>query len=137
MNFSSFSSRGPLILLDWGCLCSADMVVGLWGHSRWALGCRVGFGDGRSTYAGGVCVRGDWFPPVKSVADSFWCSPIICRIFDWWGLVSVCVCDFSVGGVAVLWLAWALWGGLGCLLGSLWLVLCGRLLPSMLTGTDG
>ena len=34
-----------------------------------------------------------------------------------------------MGGVAVPWLAWALWGDLGCLLGSLCLVLCGRLLP--------
>ena len=25
-------------------------------------------------------------------------------------LVSVCVCAFGVGGVAVPWLAWALWG---------------------------
>ena len=26
---------------------------------------------GRTACAGGVCVRGDWFPPVKSVADKF------------------------------------------------------------------
>ena len=41
---------------------------------------------------------------------SFWCSPDVCWAFDWWGLVSECLCAFGVGGVAVLWLAWALWG---------------------------
>ena len=45
----------------------------------------------------------------------------------------MCVCAFGVGR------GWSgLSGGdLGCLLGSLCLVLCGRLLPSMLAGTDG
>ena len=34
-------------------------------------------------------MRGDWSPPVKSVSDKFWCSPIVCWAFGWWGLVSV------------------------------------------------
>ena len=63
---------------------------------------------------------------------SFWCSPTVCQAFGRWGLVSVCICAFGVGGVPGL-----SGGGLGCLLGSLCLVLCGRLLPSMLAGTDG
>ena len=25
---------------------------------------------------------------------SFWCSPIVCPAFGWWGLVSVCICAF-------------------------------------------
>ena len=28
---------------------------------------------------------------------SFWCSPIVCQAFGWWGLVSVCVCAYQCG----------------------------------------
>ena len=58
-----------------------------------------------------VCV-GIGFRHSRVWRISFWCSPIGCRAFGWWGLVSV-QCAFAllgVGGVAVLWLAWALWG---------------------------
>ena len=49
------------------------------GQIRWYLrgirsghwGGRVGFGGGCTACAGDVCVRGDWFLPVKSVADKF------------------------------------------------------------------
>ena len=33
------------------------------------------------------CVCWDWFPPVKILADKFWCSPIVCQAFGWWRLV--------------------------------------------------
>ena len=75
-------------------------------------------------------VRGDWFPPVKSVADNHCLSSFL--------LVGI---GFSALSVWVVWLfrGWPglSGGGLGCLLCSLCLVLCGRLLPSMLAGTDG
>ena len=72
---------------------------------------------------------------LKKLRLQFWlCSPIVCRAFDWWGLVSVCVCAFGVGGVAVLWLAWALWVDLGCLLGSLVLCCAGGFCPAYWRG---
>ena len=71
------------------------------------------------------------------VLGSLWCSPIVCQAFGSWGLVTVCGCAFGVGSVAVLGWPGFFGGDLGCLLGSLCLVLCGRLLPSMLAGTDG
>ena len=55
-----------------------------------------------------VCVAIDFHQP-RVWQISFWCSPIVCRALGWWGLVSVCVCAFGVGGVAVPRLAWALW----------------------------
>ena len=60
---------------------------------------------------------------------SFWCSPIVCRAFGWWGLVSVRICAFWCGwcGCSMVGL-----GSLGFLLGFLCLVLCGRL-----AGTGG
>ena len=73
-------------------------------------GGRVGFGGGRTTCAGGVCVLGTDFHQSRVWQISFWCSPIVCRAFGWWGLVSVCISAFGVGGLAVPWLAWALWG---------------------------
>ena len=95
-------------------------------------------GTGVAGLALGVLVcMGIGFHQSRVWQISFWCSPIVCLAFGWWGLVSMCVCAFGVGGVAVPWLAWALWGDLGCLLGSLCLVLCVRLLPSMLAGADG
>ena len=42
---------------------------------------RGGHWGGCTACDGGVCVRGDWSPSVKSVADKFCCSPIVCRAF--------------------------------------------------------
>ena len=90
-------------------------------------GGQVGSGGGCTACVGGVCVRGDWFPPVMSVAGKFLvfthCFVGLLAGVDWFQ------CAFAW---VVLWLAWALWGDLGCLLGSLCLVLSG-----MLAGTDG
>ena len=100
-----------------GCLYRADMVIPLG-----AFGVSTGVGTRVARLALGVAA-----PPVLRVfvcvgigfhqsrvwRISFWCSPIVCRAFGWWRLVSVCVCAFGVGdvgGVAVPWLAWALWG---------------------------
>ena len=55
-----------------------------------------------------VCV-GIGFRQSRVWLISFWFSPIVCQAFAWWGLVSVSVCAFGVGDVAVPWLAWALW----------------------------
>ena len=70
-----------------------------------------------------VCVR-IGFRQSRVWQISVWCLPIVCRNFGWWGLVSVCICAF--------WCGWCVCsvvglGFLGCLLGSLCLVLCGRL----------
>ena len=35
------------------------------------LGIQGGHWGGYTACVGGVCMRGDWFPPVKSVADKF------------------------------------------------------------------
>ena len=51
-------------------------------------------------------MRGDWFPPVKSLADKF--STIVVRLLaggDWF---QCALALFGAGGVAVPWLAWAL-----------------------------
>ena len=85
-----------------------------------------------------VCGGGDWFPPVMSVADKFLvfthCFVGLLAGGDWFQ------CAFALS----VWVVWLFcgWpelsgGNLGCFLGSLCLVLCGRLLPSMLAGTDG
>ena len=89
-----------------------------------------------------VCVGGggggDWFPPVMSVADKFLvfthCFVGLLAGEDWFQ------CAFALS----VWVVWLFcgWpelsgGNLGCFLGSLCFVLCGRLLPSMLAGTDG
>ena len=114
-------------VLGWGWL-----VQGKYGDAFGAIrgGHWRGFGGGCTACAGGVCVRGDWFPPVKSVADKSWCSPIVCRTFSWRGLVSLGMCAFRCG-----WCGWCGWcgcsvvglGSLGCPLGSLCFMLCGRL----------
>ena len=45
---------------------------------------------------------------------SFWCSPIVCQAFGWWGLDSACACTFQFGwcGCSVVGL-----GSLGVTLG--------------------
>ena len=62
---------------------------------------------------------------------SFWCSPIVCRAFGWWGLVAVCICAFWCGWCSCSVVAL---GSLGCLLGLLCLVLCLRLCSACLRG---
>ena len=74
------------------------------------LGGWVRFETAALPLLGGVCVRGDWFPPVKILADKFLVSSIVCRAFGWWRLVSACAAFHCVGGVAVPGLTWALWG---------------------------
>ena len=61
----------------------------------------------------------------------FWCSPIVCRAFGWWGLISVHICAFWCGwfGCSMVGL-----GSLGFLLGLLCLVLFGRLCSACLRG---
>ena len=59
---------------------------------------------------GGVCVCGDWFPPVKSLADKFlvFTHCLFVGLLageDWFQRV---LAFFGVGGVAVPGLAWAL-----------------------------
>ena len=63
---------------------------------------------------------------------SFWCSPIVCQAFGWWGLDSVRICAFWCGwrGCSMVGL-----GSLGFLLGFLCVVW--EALFSMLAGTDG
>ena len=100
----------PADVLGWGCLYRADAVVPLGafgvdiGVARLALGVAALPVLG----GGGVCVHGDWFLPVKSLADMF--HPLFVGLFassEWFQQMLVL---FSVGGVAVPWLAWALWG---------------------------
>ena len=55
---------------------------------------------------GGVCVRGDWFPWSRVWQISL----VFTHCFWLAGLVLVCACIFSEGGVAIPWLAWAFWG---------------------------
>ena len=76
----------------------------------------------------GVCVRGDWFPLVKSLADKF--LVFIHCLSGFW-LVGI---GFSVRLRFLVWVVWLSrgWpglpgGDLGCHLSSLCLVLCGRL----------
>ena len=53
---------------------------------------------------GGVCVRGDWSPPVKSVADKFL---VFTHCLSGFWLVGI---GFSAHLRFLVWLAWALWG---------------------------
>ena len=93
-------------VLGWGCVYRADMVIllGAFGMGtgvaglawRW-LHCLCWGGGG-----GGVCVRGDWLPPVKRLADKFAdVHPLFVRLLaggDWF---QCALALFSVGGVAV------------------------------------
>ena len=131
---SCMSTHSGLLagVLDWG----SDMLTPLGAF---------GVGTGVAGLALGVAT-----PPVLGVFECvgigfrqsrvwqiiFWCSPIACRADggDW----------FQRAFALLVWVVWmfrglpGLHGGdLGCLLSSLCLVLCGRLLPIMLVGTDG
>ena len=58
----------------------------------------------------GAFVRGDWFPPVKSLAHKSGVHPLFVRLLaggDWF---QCALALFGVGGMAVPWLAWTLWG---------------------------
>ena len=99
-------------VLGWGCLYRADMVIPL---GAFAVGTGVvwlALGVAALPVLGVFGCVEIGFRRSRVWQISFWCSPIVCRAFGWWGLVSVCVCAFGVGGVAVLWLAWAIWGWL-------------------------
>ena len=95
-------------MLDWGCLDRADMVVpfGAFGVGTGVAG--VALGVAVLPVLGVFVCMGIGFHQSRVWQISLWCSPIVCQAFDWWILVSVCVCTFGVGGVAVLWFAWAL-----------------------------
>ena len=87
--------------------------------------------------AGSVWVRGDWFPPVKSVADKFLVFTHCLSGFWLMGIGFSVRLRFRCGwcGCSVVGL-----GSLGVTLGVFLahcLVLCGRLLLSVLAGTDG
>ena len=91
-------------VLGWGCLYRVDSVtplgirVGHWGG-------RVGFRSGCTACAGGVCVRRDWFPPVKSLADKFLVfTPLFIRLLGAEDCFFLLRLRFSVW-VAVPWLA--------------------------------
>ena len=75
-----------------------DTFGGIRGGHR---GGQVGFGGGCTACAGGVCVSGDWFPPVMGVADKFLVfTHCFVRLFadgDWFQ------CAFALS-VWVLWL---------------------------------
>ena len=58
-------------VLGWGCSYRAEMVIPLGAFGIRFGGGRVGFEGGCTACVGGVCVRGDWFQPVKSLADTF------------------------------------------------------------------
>ena len=115
-------------VLGWGCLYRADMVILL---GAFGVGTRVAglaLGGGCTACAGGVCVRGDWFPPVKSLADMFL---VFTHCLSGFWLVGI---GFSMRLRFAVWVVWLFrgWpglsgGDLGCLLGSLCLVLCWRL----------
>ena len=100
-------------VLGWGCLYRAD--TGPFG---------VNTGVAALPVLGVFVCVGIGFCQSRVWQIRFWCSPIVCRAFGWWGLVSVRICAFRCGwcGCSVVGL-----GSLGCRLGSLCLVLCGRL----------
>ena len=104
----------------------------------------VALGGGCTACDGGVCVRGDWSPPVKNVADKFL---VFTHCLSGFWLVGI---GFSAHLRFLVWVVWVVWlfcgwpGLSGCLLGLLCLVLCLRLCSACLrglmddeTGTDG
>ena len=95
-------------VLGWGCLYRADrgIPLGAFGVGTGVAG--LALGVAALPVLGGVFVRGDWFPPVKGLADKFL---VFTHCLSGFSLVGI---GFSVrlrmGGVAAPWLAWALWG---------------------------
>ena len=119
-------------VLSWGggggCLYRADTVIplGAFGLGTGVVG--LALGVAALPVLGGVCVRGDWFLQVMSLTDKF--LEFTHSLSGIW-LVGI---GFSVRLRFSVWVVWlfrgwpGLYGGdLGCLLGSLCLVLRGRL----------
>ena len=104
-------------VLDWGCLYRADMVIPLraFGVGTGVAGLALGW---LHYLCWGVCVRGDWFPPVKSVADKFLVFTHCLSGFWLVGIGFSVRLRFGCGwcGCSVVGLC-SLGGDLGCLLG--------------------
>ena len=83
---------------------------------------------------GGVCVRGDWSPPVKSVTDKFL---VFTHCLSGFWLVGIGFCAHLRFLVWVMWLFYG-WSGLSGV-SSWFTVSCvvWEALLSMLAGTDG
>ena len=114
-------------VLDWGCLYRADTVIplGAFGVGNGVAGLALGVA---ALCWGVVCVRRVMFPSVKSLADRFLVFTYCLSGFWPIGI------GFSVYRHFSVWIVWLFrgWpgrsrGDFGCLLGSLCLVLCGRL----------
>ena len=73
-----------------GDACTGQIGDTFGGIRGWHWGSRVGFGGGYTACSWGVCVHGDWFPPVKSVADMF---SVFTHCLSGFWLVKIC---FSV-----------------------------------------
>ena len=124
-------------VLDWGCLYRVDMVIplGAFGVDTGLAGLTLGVAA--LPVLGVFVSMGICFSQSRMWQISFWCHPLFVGLLasgDWFQ------CAFALSE----WVVWLFrgWpglsgGDLGCPLGSLCLVLCGRLLPSMLVGTDG
>ena len=125
-------------VLGWGYLYRADTVIplGAFGMGTGMAGLALGVA---ALPVMGVSVCGaDWFPLVMSVTDKF-----LVFTHYLWGFWLIRI-GFSVRLRFSVWVMWLFCGWLGlsgsvfgCLLASLCLVLRGRLLLSMLAGTDG
>ena len=112
-------------VLGWGCLYGTDRVIPLGAFVVGTGVAGLALGVAAMPVLGVFLCVGIGFRRSRVWQISFWCSPIVCQAFVWWGLVSVCAC---------VWVAWLLrgWPGLSggdlrCFLGSLCLVLCRRL----------
>ena len=111
INLSKIHSGLLAGVLGWGCLYRADTVIplGAFGGGHW--GGRAGFGGGCTACVGRVFVSvGIGFHRSTVWQISFWCSIIVCQAFGWGDWFQCALSLFGVGGVAVPWLAWALWG---------------------------
>ena len=116
-------------VLGWGCLYRAEMVIPLWAFGMGTGVTRIGFGGG-CTACAGECLCAYWFPPTRSPLDKFL---VFTHCLSGFWLVGIGFSEHLPFSVWVVWLfrgwpAAGLSGGdLGCFLGSLCPVLCGRL----------
>ena len=95
---------------------------------------RGGHWGGFTACDGGVCVRGDWSPPVKSVADKFL---VFTHYLSGFWLVGI---GFSAHLRFLVWVVWLFYGWPGLSGVSSWFtVSCvvWEALLSMLAGNDG
>ena len=110
INLSKIHSGLLAGVLGWGDVQGryGDTFGGIRG-GHW--GGRAGFGGGCIACVGRVfvCV-GIGFHRSTVWQISFWCSIIVCQAFGWGDWFQCALSLFGVGGVAVRWLAWALWG---------------------------